>query len=114
MDLLRWMGATFARFVAFVVMILGTWTFVRNVTGANYEGLVLVWVIGSSLSGGVGGLLYLLSWDGPQRLRSQRVRSGAWLAMLASALLPTSLTLMILPMVIAVCPLLPSSRVTSE
>ena len=114
MDLLRWMGSTFARFVAFVVMILGIWTFVRNVTGANYEGLVLVWVIASSFAGGAGGLLYLLSWDGPQRFRSQPIRLGGWLAMLASALLPTTLTLMILPMVIVVCPLLPYARVTSQ
>lgn len=114
MDLLRWMGVTFARFVGLVVLILGGWTFAVNVTDIDYEGLILVWILASGLVGALGGLFYLLSWDGPERFRKQRIRLWSWVAMVVASLLPTSLTLMIFPMVVVVSPMLPYAAVTSE
>lgn len=114
MGLLRWMGTTLARFVGLVVMILGGWTFWVNVIDIEYEGLILIWILASGLVGAVGGLFYLLSWDGPERFRTQRTRLWSWAAMVLASLLPTSLTLMIFPMVAIVSPVLPYARVTSE
>ena len=108
------MGTTFARFVGLVVMILGGWTFVANAVDRDFEGWVLAWVLVSGLLGAVGGAIYLLSWDGPERFRNQRTRLWGWAFMVAASMLPTALTLMIFPMVMIVCPLLPYARVTSE
>lgn len=119
MDLLRWIGVTFARFVGLVVLILGGWIAGLNawlslVSGDGYDGSVLALVLLTGIAGAVGGVAYLLSFDGPKRFRTQRVRLYGWAGMLISALLPTSLTLMILPMVILVSPLLPWLRVAEE
>ena len=106
MDLLRWMGWMFARFVAISVAIMGAWMFIANVADVSYEGWVLVWILLSGVAGATGGSVYLLSVDGPPRFRSKRLRTWGWAGMLAAALLPTSLTLMLVPLVLVIVPTL--------
>ena len=69
MDLLRWMGVTFARFVGFMVLILGGWAATSFIWALFTEdsrteslGLVALVVL-MWLAGAVGGLVYLLSFD---------------------------------------------------
>jgi hypothetical protein len=119
MELLRWMGRAFARFVAVIVMILGAFNVVSTsvgLVGSEIEGpfLLLVLFFATNVAGALGGLGYLLSFDGPRNLRTRRMRLFGWGGMLLYSLLPTSLTLMILPMVLVVTPLLPWFRVDEE
>lgn len=107
MDLLRWMGRMFARFVAVSVAILSAWMFFVNVFGAQtWEPWVLVWILASGFAGTVGGVAYLLSLDGPTRFRNKLARIGGWLAMLAAVMLPTNLTFMLVPLVLVLIPTL--------
>lgn len=106
MDLLRWMGWTFARFVAVSVAILSGWMFVVNLPleDRGWEPWALIWILVSGLAGAVGGVLYLLSIDGPHRFRTRAYRVSGWVAMLAAVLLPTSLTIMLVPLVLVLIP----------
>lgn len=113
------MGRAFARFVAAIVMILGAFALVSTVIGLinseiQSELLLLALFLSTSLAGAIGGLAYLLSFDGPKYLRTQRMRIYGWGGMLIHSLLPTPLILILLPMVIIVIPLLPWLRVQEE
>lgn len=119
MGLLAWMARAFARFVAVIVMILGAFNVVSTVVGlfnSEIEGpfLLLVLFLTTNVSGAVGGLAYLLSFDGPKYMRTQRMRLYGWGGMLIYSLLPTPLTLMILPMVVVVIPIFPWFRAQEE
>lgn len=106
MELLRWMGWTFARFVAVSVAILSGWMFVVNLPfqDRGWEPWALVWILASGLAGAVGGVLYLLSIDGPRRFRTRAYRAWGWVAMLAAVILPTTLTIMLVPLVLVLAP----------
>lgn len=104
MELLLWIARMFARFVAFSVAILGAWIFAINAIEREGDFWILAWVLLSGLAGAVGGVLYLLSIDGPLSFRTKTRRVVGWLAMLVSVLLPTNLTLMLIPMVLALLP----------
>lgn len=104
MDLLLWMARMYARFVAISVAILGAWIFVINLFELDGEFWILAWVLLSGLAGAAGGVLYLLSMDGPERFRTRSRRFIGWLAMLVSVMLPTSLTLMLVPLVLLLIP----------
>lgn len=106
MELLRWMGWTFARFVAVSVAILSGWMFVVNLPfqDRGWEPWALVWILASGLAGAVGGILYLLSIDGPRRFRTRAYRAWGWVAMLAAVILPTTLTIMLVPLVLVLAP----------
>ena len=106
MDLLRWMGRTFVRFVAVSVAILGAWMFILNVGASGWDPLTHVWILASGAAGVTGGLLFLLSMDGPTRFRTKRKRILGWGLMLVSVLLPTSLTFMLVPLVLLLIPTL--------
>ena len=117
MDLLRWMGRTFVRFVAVSVTILGAWMFVLNLGASGWVPVTYVWILASGAAGAVGGVLFLLSIDGPPRFRTKRTRILGWGLMLASVLLPTSLTFMLVPLVLLLIPTLfkvPSEDVGEE
>jgi hypothetical protein len=106
MDLLRWMGRTFVRFVAVSVAILGVWMFILNLGASGWDPVTYVWILASGAAGAVGGVLFLLSIDGPPRFRTKRTRITGWGLMLASVLLPTSLTFMLVPLVLLLIPTL--------
>lgn len=106
MDLLRWMGRTFVRFVAVSVAILGAWMFILNAGARDWGPWTHVWILASGAAGAVGGVLYLLSMDGPPRLRTKSTRLIGWGLMLLSVLLPTSLTFMLVPLVLLLIPTL--------
>lgn len=106
MYLLKWMGMAFARFVGVSVALLGGWIFILNLGDRGWESWVLVWVLASGLLGALSGLAFLLSFDGPDRFRNRTARLIAWLGMLASVSLPTSLTFMLVPMILLVLPTL--------
>lgn len=113
------MGQWIAKFVGYAVMLLGGWVFGMNgwqalTSDGGYEGRILWLVLGTGLAGFVGGLFYLLSFDGPRSLRTERVRLWGWAGMLISALLPHSLTLLILPLVFLAVPMLPHLRMKDE
>lgn len=110
MDLLLWMARMYARFVAISVAILGAWIFVINLFELDGEFWILSWVLLSGLAGAAGGVLYLLSMDGPERFRTRSRRFIGWLAMLVSVMLPTSLTLMLVPLVLLLIPSLFAMR----
>lgn len=96
----------FARFVALAVLLLSAWLFVANVIEVRYEGLILVWILISGLVGTAGGVLYLLSIDGPGHYRTRTLRTAGWAMMLAAMILPSSLSFFILPMVALLFPTL--------
>lgn len=105
------MGRTFAKFVGLVVMILGAWVVIINIGEAfgstgGYQGWILLWIFGSGLAGAVGGLFYLVSFDGPQRFRTTRTRLLSWLGMLGGALIPSMILPMLVVLVLAVSPTL--------
>ena len=112
MDLSKWMAKTFGRFVGLVLALYGYWILFVNITGAlgmfggtRYEPWwVLPIVLFAGAAAGVGGTLFLLSLDGPSRFRSKRIRSWAVALMLTGGLLPTSLTLFVLPLALLVLP----------
>ena len=106
MELLRWMGNTFARFVAFSIVVIGGYTFFINAIESNFDSGTRLLILLTSALGVVGGALYLISYDGPTRWRTEVVRRLGWGGMLVSALLPTSLTLMLVPMVALLIPTL--------
>ena len=107
MDLLRWMGRVFARFVAVSVVLISGWTFAVNIAQPEaWELWVYFWIIASGLVGTIGGLAYMLSLDGPARYRTRRLRWAGWTMMLLAVALPTSLTFMLVPLVLVLIPTL--------
>jgi hypothetical protein len=100
-------GWSLARFIALAVMLLGAWIFVINLANRGYdETWVLAWVLFSGVAGLLGGIAYLLSIDGPSRMRTRSWRVLGWLGLLASATLPHSFTLVVLPAVLLLFPTL--------
>jgi hypothetical protein len=93
-----------ARFVGLVFALLGLWILVGNLAVGGYRGAVLAWILSSGFLGFAGGVLYVLSFDGPARFRRRFVRGLGWAGMLALALLPTTLTIMLLILVLAAIP----------
>jgi hypothetical protein len=102
-------GWSLARFVALAVTLLGAWILIANLAERGYEETwVLAWVLFSGLAGLLGGIAYLLSIDGPERMRTRSWRVWGWLGLLASATLPHSFTLVVLPAVLLLIPTLTS------
>ncbi len=97
---------TFGRLVGLTFTILGFWVLIVNVVEQAYAGWVLVWIIGAGLAGTAGGMLYLLSFDGPSRFRNRAARLIGWGGMLFLSVLPTSVTLVLFPLVLLAIPTL--------
>lgn len=106
----RRLGHTLARFTGLIFTVLGLWVLVVNLVELSYSGGILAWILASGVLGCVGGLLYLLSFDGPERLQTRRVRIVGWVGMVGLALLPTSLSIALLVMVLLLIPTLVSRR----
>jgi hypothetical protein len=98
-------AAIYARLIGLMVVLLGTWMVSANVVeqvfGENtYDpAWMLVVVIGFGLVGVVGGVTFLLGWDGPPRFRSSMTRTLGWLGMMFMAFLPWSFTFLFFPLV---------------
>ena len=100
-------GWSLARFTALAVMLLGAWILIVNLAERGYEETwVLGWALFSGVAGLLGGIAYLLSIDGPERMRTRTWRVGGWLGLLASALLPHSFSFVVLPAVLLLLPTL--------
>lgn len=116
--MLRRLGLGFARFVGMAVMLTGAWIFLVNlVEGPRTNGWgVYAWILGSGMAGALGGLAFLLSFDGPDRFRNRTIRSAGWLTMLASLALPHTLGFFLIPLVFLVLPwlLIPPGRAETE
>ncbi|HSM46014.1 MAG TPA: hypothetical protein VK969_13445, partial [Acidimicrobiia bacterium] len=93
-------------FVALAVILLSAWLFVAKALEVRHEGLIFVWILISGLAGTAGGVLYLLSIDGPGRYRTRALRTAGWAMMLAAMTLPSSLSFFMLPMVALLFPTL--------
>ncbi len=102
----RGLGRSLARFVGMAFAVLGIWVLAVNVIYGDYPGSVRVFVLGSAFLGTVGGILYILSFDGPDRFRVRWVRLAGWLGMLVLALLPWSFWFVMFAMVLATIPTL--------
>ena len=104
MDLLRWMGRMYARFVAVSIVILSAWMFAINLGDRGWDSWVQAWILASGLIGTAGGVVYILSLDGAEVFRTKRFRIFGWTGMLLAVLLPTALTFMLVPMVLLLVP----------
>jgi len=103
---MRQLARAFYRLVGLAVTLLGAWVLFINLADISYSGWVLVWILSAGLVGAVGGVLFLLSFDGPPRARTRWVRLLGWLGMLFLALLPWSFQFVMLPLVLLALPAL--------
>jgi hypothetical protein len=93
-----------ARVAGIAAVLLGLWVFgvnfVQSVLGENgYDPRWMVWVILAwGLVGAAGGVVFLLSLEGPQRWRTQTRRLIGWLGMLVLAVLPSVTLLVMVPL----------------
>lgn len=94
----------YCRFVGVAVTILGFTLLISNLTEIKFDTWVWVWIVIAGFAGIAGGILFLLAYDGPIRFRDRRKRVIAWSLMLGSVALPTSLTLMLVPLVLLTLP----------
>lgn len=102
---MRRIAAIYARLIGLLVVVLSAWmvsvNVVQHVFGENtYDPPAMLYVVlGFGLVGMVGGTVFLLSWDGPQRFRSPALRVVGWLGMMFMAFLPWSFTFLFFPLV---------------
>lgn len=95
----------FGRFVGLVVLLYGGWMAAVNINPedpmAFYDSN---WVRPAAIAFGTLGflssLVFLLSLDGPPRWRSTGLRATGWVGMVIALLLPTSITIFVLPLVL--------------
>jgi hypothetical protein len=100
------LGWSLARLVGLAFVLAGGWLFLVNVVEVSYSGGVLVWILLSGLVGATGGVLFLLSIDGPTRFRTRRTRLVGWVMMWALVALPSALILALAPMMLLTIPTL--------
>jgi hypothetical protein len=95
---------TVARLAGIAAVLLGLWVFgvnlVQSVLGENgYDPRWMVWVILAwGIVGAAGGVVFLLSLDGPEPWHTQTRRLIGWLGMLVLAVLPSVTLLVMLPL----------------
>ncbi len=104
MDLLLWMGKMYARFVAIAIALIGVRLLAVNIPAREFDWWVWIWILAAGAAGIIGGVLYLFSLDGPMKYRTKGARGLGWVLMLFSAALPSSLTLMTVPLVAVLIP----------
>lgn len=111
---MRQLAEQFSRLVGLAFVLLGVWVLLVNVVEVlsvngvedRYAGWILVWILSAGFLGALGGVLFLLSFDGPARFRNRRVRFVGWLGILFLALLPWSFQFVMLPLALLLLPAL--------
>lgn len=95
--LLQWMGRMLVRFVGLIFVLYGLLLFVGNLVDLAQGGVdadtpwwAITWILGSGLAALAGGVLFILSFDGPQRWRTKFWRGTGVGLMMASSLLPST------------------------
>jgi hypothetical protein len=96
---------TFFRLIGLTILLYASWVFFGNlvaVVGGDvfspaWTGWVLLEV---SAMGMLGGVVFLLSLDGPPRWRTSGRRLVGWLGMLIVALLPSQAILLVAPIAV--------------
>ncbi len=94
-------GPVIARITALGVGLLGSYILIINTTDvlrgdSGYAWSALTVILAFGLMSTVGGLLMLLSLDGPERFRGDQVRKTAALLMAGGSALPHSLMALVL------------------
>jgi hypothetical protein len=102
-------GRTLGRFVGLTLTLYGLWILGVNIvelfTGDGFEsGTILLWVLASGAVAAAGGVVYLLSFDGPPAWSRRRVRAWGLAMMFVGSLLPTSLSFLLLGMLVLAIP----------
>lgn len=100
------LGRSLIRLIGLAFVMAGSWVFLVNLAVFGYQTWVWAYVLASGAVGAGGGLLYLLSVDGPPRHRMKRTRILGWLGMLVLALMPSSLWIVLLPLILLAVPTL--------
>jgi len=101
----RRLVTTFARFLGLAIFLYGAVIFFGNLVGAlgnsDFDPYwILYLVLGVGLTGMTGGVVFLLSFDGPDPWRTRGRRALGWVGMLMCALVPASYVLLIAPLVL--------------
>lgn len=95
-----------ARLVGLAFVILGAWVLAVNLIEPRYSDWIMAWVLGSGVLGAAGGLAFLLSFDGPNRMRTRGVRFLGWMGMVVLAVLPWSFWFLMVLLALLVIPTL--------
>ena len=95
----------YGRFVGLMVLVYGGWLFGANIGnaagGSQYDSAgVLLTILAFGLIGLVCATGFLLTFDGPKSWRTTKRRALAWLGMFVSATLPSSLIVIVFPLVL--------------
>lgn len=80
-----------ARMVAAGMTILGVWIFTISFQAGHEVTRAYILILVSSALGAIGGVIFLLSIDGPYWMRTRWARAIGWSGMLLLAALPWSL-----------------------
>lgn len=95
--LLQWMGRMLVRFVGLIFVLYGLLLFIGNLVDlaqgevdADTPLWAISWVLGSGLAALAGGVIFILSFDGPPRWRTKFRRGTGIGLMMASSLLPST------------------------
>ena len=98
--------SVFARFVGLIFTGLGAWIFAANIFSDAYSGAIYAWIVVAGASGAVGGVLFLLSFDGPPHFQTIKMRLSGWVGMLILGLLPWSFAFLMIPLLLLTIPTL--------
>jgi hypothetical protein len=97
--------ALYGRFVGITVLLYGGWIFAGNavlymISDTQDSPAVVLLILASGLLGFLSALGFLLTFDGPNSWRNTKRRAAAWVGMFLCALLPSSLIIIVLPLVV--------------
>lgn len=97
--------ALYGRFVGIAVLLYGGWILAGNavvyiISDTQDSPAVVVAILASGLLGFLSALGFLLTFDGPNRWRNTKRRAATWVGMFLCGLLPSSLVVIVLPLVL--------------
>ena len=98
-------ASIYGRLTGVLMLLYGGSIFAGNVMGMSdiygYKtpGMMLV-ILALGMVGVLSALGFLLSFDGPSGWRTTKKRAATWIGMFVCALLPSSMIIIVLPMVV--------------